>query len=178
MGIVVSIVSKKYFGVVFFSLFVAMFYYPWKIQEYTYGGAGNELISSAPSLVSALVNNMEWSRVKDVSIYFWKYVVLSYSSLLLALFATVPFFIAYKNKLVKKVAVILGIIVGILAFIFAGTYIFSVSLVNWRDIGDSSRRASLILVPLILLYLALFFSGFVKIVKGRRIRGYQNPKNG
>ena len=58
-----------------------------------------------------------------------------------------------KKKNFYRLFCINGTIIGILATIFAGTYVFSFFFETWDQIGGSATRMSMFIVPLIWYYL-------------------------
>jgi uncharacterized membrane protein YhaH (DUF805 family) len=110
-----------------------------------------------------VAKNLTWfqlqpERVNEVMVYLWKYIFSRY--LILILVFTLTLFLLpkiIKNKNYDGIYVIL-VNIGLLVMITAGTYIFSLSVRGWREIGDSAYRMAMFLIPVTLFAIPVIIS--------------------
>lgn len=159
-----AIKERKFIALIFYPLIVEVFRYPWgsfTSQVVTYDSSGSGPVST---FLKAGINV---AQIKIVIIYLWTNVLSKNSILYLMIvygLLFIPLFIKRKDwGLVYLTLFILGSI----AILFLGTYIFSVSQSSyWMEIGDSANRLMMFLAPVTLFYLANIAKNY--IVKSKK----------
>lgn len=154
MIIAVSIIlfMKKRFTLIPIYGFVAyILRYPW--SSYLHKmiksslGSTDELSNS----VQQVSKNINLSHIGIVVKYLYFYIFAEYGIILLIYLVLFCFnFVYLHKKLTKGFAFDLLVILGLVGSICIGTLIFSLTRQTWLEIGDSAKRMSMVLVPVVL----------------------------
>ncbi len=147
-----SIVLKNIKHFFKYSFIVLVFYLAWVFYTQYSFNTGGWLVDKNGGLFESILLNLEIDRLVLVARYFWKNVLKSYLALYFSFFSTVLFI--KKYSLAHRLY-IFSVVLNIL-LIFVGIFVFSVEVENWSGIGNSVKRMSMFLIPLMIFGIFLF----------------------
>lgn len=154
--IVYSIYKKSLKPILIYFPIFLFIQQPWGVyssqlfgQAYSTGG---QFALAGKSVISGI----NISRVIDVSIYIYKNVISSWG--LISIAFMIAFIVDIKNKLNHNSLIMFFVIIIDLLGLFAGTYIFSLGVADWKDIPDSALRLAMFFPPMMIYYIGLVFA--------------------
>jgi len=155
--------KKKRFYISVYILSVYLLRLPWSLFVESVSGPVPYAAKSISKTLPFLTQGARLENIKNVLSYLYVNVILEYG--IVILFYVVLFYFVFMN-LKKRLDLTfisdLLVVSGIIGTICLGTFLFSILVESWFQIGDSLRRMSMIIVPFAIFASARLFDHVYK----------------
>lgn len=143
--IAISVIRKKFFGIVIYPLIVIPVRQSWVLYQQVISNGNATVVADRINLPSILSELMNWSRWNEVLVFLYKYLFLPQWPLYLLLGLVLFLMFAEKQYNHLAILIITILFIGVLVL---GTFLFSIYLDYWNRIGDATERLSMLIYPL------------------------------
>lgn len=147
-----SLVRKKPTQLLLYLLIFFSIQQPWKIYESQMAGKAFSTTSQISVGLSTVLTGIDFDRIRQVLEYIYQNVISFWYPILLLFLAVI--FLQIKNFFRQQNLIFLIMIIINFLFLLVGTYIFSFSPFQWKEIPGSAARMSMFFIPLFIFYVA------------------------
>jgi len=144
--VIVSLLRRKLFDVVIYSLFFFPIQQVWKIFQNSLQGLPQSIVGEVASNTGILSNALDLNRWSQVLGYLYQYIINPWGAVFSAFILAFLFSFIIKKQ--KESFLIFSITFVLLSLLLLGTFIYSFTAKNWMEIGDAANRMSMIFYPL------------------------------
>lgn len=125
----------------------------WSIFNSRMFGTGYSTTGQVTNAGAALLKGIDVNKLSEIFFYIYNNVIIEWGPL--AILFVVFIVINILNKQSVKSFFFLGFIAANLCLLFIGTYLFSLNVVEWKEIADSAVRMSMFFPPLMIYYVSI-----------------------
>lgn len=151
--ILLSIIKKSIKPILIYLVPFLIIQQPWSRFNSSMFGKSYSTVGQVTNASSSLMQGIDINRLIDIFMYIYNNVFIAWGTLSVLFISFV--IISIVNKSIKKTLFFLGFIIVDLFLLFAGTYLFSMHVNEWKEIADSAVRMSMFFPPLMLYYISI-----------------------
>lgn len=154
--IIFSLMKKQIKIILIYLLILLALQQPWRYFMTSLYGHLYSAEGQVGLTVKTLMMGINVNRLSEILNYVYENILISWGPVLL-LFITIIIFETRKIFQYKYLIPLILILSNFLLVIF-GTYIFSFSVPEWREIADSAKRMSIFFIPLMIYFSTIVIS--------------------
>ncbi|KKQ41217.1 MAG: hypothetical protein US60_C0045G0006 [Microgenomates group bacterium GW2011_GWC1_37_8] len=151
--------KKKYRYMPLYILLIYAIRYPWSAFVKNISGITLSVGQNLSESIPLFSRQASFQGMISIFKYLYTNIFTEYAVLLFIFAFLFYYTFFYLKKRVDKTFIFdAAVISGIIIMIILGTFLFSLYQTSWADIGDSARRMSMVLVPILIFSSARLFN--------------------